>query len=97
MIALAAGLTWLVVRLTPTKKPDPASPSALDSGEREDVIERRVLEAVRLGDRLVGELALEHVDAPGERPVARDGLGEAELGDLLDVRAASRSSARSSR
>jgi hypothetical protein len=28
VISLAAGLTWLVVRLTPTKKPDSASPSS---------------------------------------------------------------------
>ena len=35
--------------------------------KREHVLERRVVEAVRLGDRLVGDLPVEHVDAPRER------------------------------
>ena len=36
------------------------------------VVERREVEAVRVGDRLVGDLAVEHVDALRERRIGRD-------------------------
>ena len=53
-------ITWLVVRFTPEKP-------VLDARERKNVLEARVLDAVRLGDRLVRDLAFEDVDAAGER------------------------------
>ena len=72
------------------------SPSYLDTRERENVVEARVLEPVGVGDGLVRDLPLEDVDPAAERRVARDGVREPVLGDRLDVRAASRSSAPSS-
>ena len=60
VIALAAGVTWLVVADQPPSEEAEARrgvAAQLDGSERQDVLERRVLEAVRLGDRLVGDLA----------------------------------------
>ena len=64
MIGLAAGATWLVVRISPTKDKTAAKQSSLG----EHLEQRRVLKAVRLGDRLVRDLPVEHVHARCERP-----------------------------
>ena len=102
VIALAAAVTWLVVKLSPAKKAKPAGaarsrqPSSLDRRERQDVVERRVVEVVRLGDGLVRDLAVDDVHAERERRIPRDRLAQAVVRDRLDVRAASRSSTPSS-
>ena len=72
------------------------APGELDSSGS-SVAERRVVEAVRLGHGLVGELAVEHVDAAGERRVARDRRRRARGRRSPRRTAASRSSAPSSR
>ena len=58
---------------------------------RENVGERRVLEAVRLRDRLVRELAADHVDALRERRVERDRAAPGPCSRSPRRRAASRS------
>ena len=59
----------------------------------ERVGQRDEVEAVGLRDRLVGDLAADHVHALGERRVIGDRARHALVGERLDVRAASRSSA----
>ena len=61
VIAMAAGVTWLVVRISPTRDPE-----ADEDDLAQDTLERRVLEVVRLGDRAVGDLPADHVDARGK-------------------------------
>ena len=73
------------------REDQPERQEDLDRRQRQDVLERVVLEAVGLGDCLVRDLPVEDVDAPGQRRVAGDRLGEPVVGDLLDVREASRS------
>ena len=95
------GVTWLVVKLSPAKKPKPqrrpADARDLDRRQRQDVLERRVVEAVRLGDRLVRDLAVDDVDAERERRIPRDGLPRARGRRSPRRTAASRSSTPSSR
>ena len=92
VIALAAAVTWLVVKISPPRSPKkPSRPSLLDRRERQDVLERRVLEAVRLGDGFVRDLPVEHVDALRERRVAGDRLARARCPRSPRRTAASRS------
>src|SRR3954454_3656593 len=81
VIGLAAGVTWLVVKYSPLKTTERS-----DSRERQDVFERLVVEPVCVCNGLVRDLAVEDVDAMCECGIARDSLGEAVVGDRLDVR-----------
>ena len=100
VIALAAAVTWVVVKVSPAEKPDKPEAGVrrrrLDRRQRQDVLERRVVEAVRLGDGLVGDLAVEHVDAARERAITGDRLARARGSRSPRRTAASRSSAPSS-
>ena len=91
--------TWLVVKLTPRAKAARPSRSAAarpaTSGRTSSSGVKSRPCASATASYVI--LPVEHVDAARERRVARDRLGEAVVGDRLDVRAASRSSAPSSR
>ena len=58
IVGLAAGVTWIVVRWTPAEEEAGQPGAQLDRRERQHVGERRVVEAMRLGDRLVRDLAV---------------------------------------
>ena len=62
--------------------------SELDRADGQHVVERRVRKPVRLGDSLVGQLALDHVHTLGERQVVCDRRAEAQVAfvsALVDV------------
>ena len=64
VVGLAAGVTWVVVKLSPSKSQkqlEAAQPKRREprrgASAAQDVVERRVVEVVRLGDRLVRDPA----------------------------------------
>ena len=58
----------------------------LDRSERKNVVERRVVEVVRVGDGLVRDLPVDDVDAERERRILSDGLAQSVVCDRLDER-----------
>ena len=97
ILALSAGATALTVKISPTRQVGTIFPARAALGEpmrdlgRERVGERRVRQPVRLGDGLVRDLAVDHVDALGEGGVRGDRRPQALVGDRLCVGQASRS------